>query len=235
MNDADQHRLTREQKVGFTLLLVFGILTVGLGFLQMRNTLYGPFISRVTAKPADDISQLFSDDQVRLQAIDTDQDGINNYEELFFYNTSPYLSDTDSDGIPDKTEIDAGTDPLCPQGERCSDVDNLGQNATSTGGLFAVDPANAPQAPNLPLLGEGNPAAQITSPEQLNAIVSDADSIRQLLMQTGQFSADQLAQIQDDELLALVQDFVAEQQANDAALQDVAPIDNSIVVPDVTQ
>lgn len=226
MNDADQHRLTREQKVGFTLLLVFGVLTVGLGFLQMRNTLYGPFISRVTAKPADDISQLFSDDQVRLQAIDTDQDGINNYEELFFYTTSPYLSDTDSDGIDDKQEIDAGTDPLCPEGERCTAADGTESITTSTGGLFAVDPANAPQAPDLPLLGAGNPAAKVQTPDQLDAVLGDAKTIRRLLAQTGQFSQEQLSAISDEELLALVKELTP---ANETAAQPTGdtPIDPS--------
>ena len=35
-----QSSLTREQKTGFVLLLVFGLLAVGFGFLQMRNTIY---------------------------------------------------------------------------------------------------------------------------------------------------------------------------------------------------
>ena len=63
------------------------------------------------------------DETTRLQQIDTDQDGIHDYEELNFYQTSPYLPDTDSDGISDKDEIDQGSDPLCPEGGQCAEAE----------------------------------------------------------------------------------------------------------------
>jgi len=37
--------LSKEQKTGFILLLIFGFLTVFLGFFQIRNNIYGPFRS----------------------------------------------------------------------------------------------------------------------------------------------------------------------------------------------
>ncbi|MFA6551789.1 MAG: hypothetical protein WCV41_04660, partial [Patescibacteria group bacterium] len=54
-----------------------------------------------------------------LRTQDTDKDGLSDYDELYFYNTSPYLEDTDSDGIADKTEIEKGQDPNCPLGQEC--------------------------------------------------------------------------------------------------------------------
>ena len=44
---------------------------------------------------------------------------MNDYVELYNSRTSPYLRDSDSDGIDDKAEIDQGTDPNCPKGQDC--------------------------------------------------------------------------------------------------------------------
>ncbi|MFZ2190058.1 MAG: hypothetical protein WAV48_04720, partial [Candidatus Magasanikiibacteriota bacterium] len=101
--------LNNTQKTGFVLLLVFGILAVGLGLLQMRNAIYNPFYSQVAMTGEADADNLILDESARLQSIDTDRDGINDWEELNFYETSPYLADTDSDGMEDKVEIDSGT------------------------------------------------------------------------------------------------------------------------------
>src|SRR3989338_3634648 len=111
--------MTKEQKIGFVFLLIFGILAVSLGTLQLRNTIYGPFVFRL-GKDARALNQQV-DENTRLQQIDTDHDGINDYQELYFYETSPYLEDTDSDAINDKQEIDKGTDPLCPEGTVCAE------------------------------------------------------------------------------------------------------------------
>lgn len=226
MNDADQHRLSREQKVGFTLLLVFGILTIGMGFLQMRNTLHGPFASVLVENENQDIAELFTDEDIRQQALDTDQDGINNYEELYFHNTSPYLPDTDSDGIRDKQEIVAGTDPLCPEGQQCGTADNQGPDPEDTGGLLDVDLADAPVAPNLPFLGAGNPAGQVGSPEDLDALVNDPEAIREILKNTGQLTQAQLDAIDDETLIGLVSELVADQEA--AAPADAGQVPQAV-------
>ena len=45
---------------------------------------------------------------------DSDEDGINDWEEIFTYKTDPNDEDTDSDCMSDGTEIKAGLDPLLP-------------------------------------------------------------------------------------------------------------------------
>ncbi|MCK4859621.1 MAG: hypothetical protein KAS87_03565, partial [Candidatus Omnitrophica bacterium] len=45
--------------------------------------------------------------------------GLSDWDELYFYNTSPYLEDSDSDGFTDKQEIDNDKDPNCPAGRDC--------------------------------------------------------------------------------------------------------------------
>lgn len=53
------------------------------------------------------------------QTKDTDRDGIPDAQELQVYKTSPFLEDSDSDGVLDKVEIDSSTDPNCPKGKDC--------------------------------------------------------------------------------------------------------------------
>ncbi len=43
--------------------------------------------------------------------MDTDEDGLNDYEELYTYQTIPTNKDTDGDGVEDGWEIENGTDP----------------------------------------------------------------------------------------------------------------------------
>lgn len=201
--------LSREQKTGVVLLLVFSLLAVGLGALQMRNTIYGPFVIR--ADKGDDDRALVFDENARLQQIDTDHDGLNDYDELNFYSTSPYLPDTDSDGTPDKTEIDRGTDPTCVEGKPCAGDEEdanrtpqapvVGLGADST---FSFDP-NAPNPIDAltSLSGGGTGSATGTvSPEMLNT----PKALRELLLQSGSISAEQLSGISDETLLRLAKE-----------------------------
>lgn len=198
MSDGSPSRFSREQKAGFIFLLVFAILTVGLGGLQMRNTIYGPFAIR----PAGTSGPLFLDEDAKLQQIDTDQDGINDYEELNFYETSAYLPDTDSDGIRDKDELDQGTDPLCPEGQTCAGADAV-LTVSST-----ID-ANLPiEAPNpLDTLANGT----LLKPEELETLANEPSALRELLVSTGQFTAKDLEQIDDVTLKKLAEEIISAQ------------------------
>lgn len=196
--------LTKEQKTGFVLLLIFGILAVGLGLLQMRNTIYGPFIIRLSDK-SDTANQEASllNDEARLQSIDTDQDGLNDFEELNFYETSSYLADTDSDGLNDKVEIEKGTNPSCPEGETC------GVNEFAVVVTTSTPPIALPLAAPDMLGASGNPGLQELG--DLQKVLSDPNQIRQLFLSTGKISADDLSKISDAELMKMVGEIVAEQ------------------------
>lgn len=52
-----------------------------------------------------------------LTNADTDEDQLNDYEEVYVYGTDPLNKDTDSDGILDGIEIKFGTDPLVKNNE----------------------------------------------------------------------------------------------------------------------
>ena len=46
-----------------------------------------------------------------LKLTDTDEDGLNDYQEMYVYHTNPYDEDTDKDGLNDKIETAKGTPP----------------------------------------------------------------------------------------------------------------------------
>lgn len=56
----------------------------------------------------------------KLQEKDTDDDGLSDYVELLNLKTSPYLRDSDSDGVADGDEVQQNTDPNCPAGQVCT-------------------------------------------------------------------------------------------------------------------
>lgn len=50
----------------------------------------------------------------KLKSMDSDHDGLTDYDELYVYKINPKKADTDGDGYNDKTEIDNGYSPLIP-------------------------------------------------------------------------------------------------------------------------
>lgn len=98
---------------GFGIVAILGISAFVLTIGTFSKRLSAPFgMSSVV----NDSSPQVSLDNTK----DTDKDGIADIYELQVYRTSPFLEDSDSDGVLDKDEIDAGEDPNCPKGRDCS-------------------------------------------------------------------------------------------------------------------
>ena len=57
--------------------------------------------------------------------LDTDGDGVTDYDELYVYGTNPYLADTDGDGMPDGWEIAHGLNPRVNDANDDADLDGL--------------------------------------------------------------------------------------------------------------
>ena len=180
--DEEQNRpgLSKEQKIGFVLLLFFAVFALGLGILQIRNTMYAPFSlsKKIPALKKEDINSAEA-----LAYRDTDRDGVNDFDELFIYQTSAYIADTDSDGIPDKEEITKGTNPLCPEGKNCGDLENPGVIPMT---MSASSSFSAPEENILTL-------------EDMSKLGS-SEQIRKMLLDAGMDSAT-LDKISDEELL----------------------------------
>ncbi|TSC84676.1 MAG: Peptidoglycan-associated outer membrane protein [Parcubacteria group bacterium Gr01-1014_13] len=158
--------LSKEQKIGVILLSVFSVFAIGLGILQIRNTMYAPFSLSKKIPP------LIRDDINSTEALmyrDTDKDGLNDFDELYVYATSPYLADTDSDGLEDKAEVDKGSDPLCAEGQSCGEV-----------GVSEDVLLGAPIIPSVTSTLGPEP-----SPEDINKILSDPAQVRKILLDSG--------------------------------------------------
>lgn len=193
--DVSHAGLSREQKIGFTLLLIFAIMSVSLGVLQIRNTLYAPF-ALGDSVPGDISSKIDPINALRYR--DTDGDGLSDFDELYIYHTSPYLYDTYSLGMSDKQMIEKGINP-CPNGQDCSNpvISGIGVPTSTQDDTVANAVANG-----LVSAGAEN-AALGAAPTDLSKILSDPTQVRQLLIQDGVPSST-LAQISDSDLMAMV-------------------------------
>ena len=132
------HQLKSEQKLAITALSVCCVFLMYGGWSQLNANVRQPFsVSRAEIQRSLALlTQGTQDDQKTINDLklkDTDRDGVSDYDEIYVYHTSPYLADSDSDGIPDGQEIAKGTDPNCPQGKTCSAAQTaVGSSATST-------------------------------------------------------------------------------------------------------
>ncbi|MDO8499244.1 MAG: hypothetical protein Q7S66_01120 [bacterium] len=188
---------SKEQKIGLVLLSCFTVLAIGLGFLQIRNVMYGP-LALNNAVPSSIRDEVVNPDYLRYR--DTDHDGMSDFDELYIYGTSQYLADTDSDAIPDKQEVEQGTNPNCD--ETNSDCGNMVNNPAwqSTNSTLVVP------------LSDPGPA-----PSGLNDALNDPVQLRALLKQSGMTDA-ALKQISDSELLNLVKEFMKSSSTSPASL-----------------
>ena len=206
--------LTNEQKSAFVLLTFLGLGGVVLGFLSFGANIRRPFDIQL-AKSANEAPYLTLDQKEakerELQKTrDSDTDGLSDYDELYVFRTSPYISDTDSDGIDDKTEAFAGTNPNCPEGKTCG------------GAVVASDTANTSVTPldlSNPLLGSVGSAASgsldIKSPEDIQKYVQSITvaQIRSALEAAGT-PKDKLDAITDEQIKALFEKTVTDANAS---------------------
>ena len=194
--ESGKKKLTREQKVGFTLLLVFAVFAIGLGIMQIRNTMYAPF-SLGSGIPSEIAAEINSPETLAYR--DTDNDGLSDFDELYVYQTSPYLADTDSDGISDFQEVKNGTNPLCPEGKDCSlpvPVDNPDFSASSS-----IPSSASLEEQRLKSNAEIQKQVQ-DLPNQLRAQFSDPVELRKILANSG-LSDDQIKSVTDEQLLQI--------------------------------
>ena len=110
--------LTSHQKIGTTIVAAISVVTFVFGVVRIRGMIRNPFARAGTGTFVTEEEQQQQKNDA-LKQKDTDGDGLNDYEELSVYKTSPYLPDSDSDGVNDGIEVKQGTDPNCPQGKVC--------------------------------------------------------------------------------------------------------------------
>jgi len=194
--------LDKNQKLALISLTFFGICLIGLWGYNLNNQIRGPFNPKVSAadSAASDTTQT-SDDKLKRQ--DTDGDGLSDYDEINVYHTSPYIADSDSDGIPDGVEVAQGTNPNCPQGKDCSAAAIVAAPVSTSTAIS--EPASTDNS----ILSSGASTASSSADALSNALLSgklDAATLRQVLINSGQVSKTDLDKISDADLLKAYQD-----------------------------
>lgn len=186
--------ISKEQKIGFVLLFAFALMTVGLGVLQLRNNIYGPFALNNTI-PSSIKDSVNSTEALQLR--DTDKDELSDFDELYVYGTSPYLMDSDSDGEGDKQEIEKGADPLCAEGQQCTGI-------IASGEAEVVNDVSS----SLKVLGVEPSANFGPEPVDLNQALQDPAQVRSLLQGAG-VGQEVLKAISDQELMSMVSEIMS--------------------------
>jgi hypothetical protein len=137
--------LTGKEKLGFLGLVVLALLVIILGFRQTQSNLKSPFndfITKYTGSTDTEANNIEVASMDVLKTKDTDKDGLSDYDELYTYRTSPYLADSDSDGITDKTEVTQGADPNCPVGQNCGAYTLANPDITGNGASTTLNAGN---------------------------------------------------------------------------------------------
>ncbi len=207
--------LTAEQKAAFVLLLSLGFGGVFFGFKSFGANLYRPiqmqFAKYYTGET--DFSVLLGGDDKATEELkkkDTDFDGLMDYDELYIYKTSPYLKDSDSDGVDDKTEVFSNNDPNCPEGATCGVVREQEDEP--------IEEVVAETIAQDPLAGAAQTDAglvDVTSPDEIKQLLDQIplDDIRSALVSSG-LPQDQVAKISDADLRGLYNKAIAEATAS---------------------
>lgn len=201
--------LTKGQKLAVGVLAFFAFLLITFQFVNFKKSINEPFEYKENNNTASKDSTCSGSDCpeniANLRAQDTDGDGINDYDELHIYKTSPYLEDSDSDGFSDSEEINNGKDPNCPSGRDCHNNDPLA-NVTAED-KSSLDIGNLQEAFNQKEQGVSSSSSETSAsdfnPQDLENI--DADSLRSLLLESG-VEKKVLDQISDEDLLSTFQD-----------------------------
>lgn len=182
---------TREQKFGYAVVIACGVLAVSLGVFYMSKHVKAPFIVSYTGSRFMTGEEAKAAEVAKQKKLDTDGDAINDYDELNIYGSSPYLRDTDSDGISDDIEIASNGDPACAKGAACdSDEDEIAYEFSLDGILpGAVEPDIAEATAQL---------------EQIRTMLQSQtpEDIRLLLVDAGADPA-AIAEMSDEEITAL--------------------------------
>ena len=151
------------EKIGLVVFAIIALATFILGYAQVKKSIYLPFVRKPnTYKTTEELDKERED---HLKNIDTDKDELTDYDELYVFHTSPFLEDSDSDGVPDGKEVADGTDPNCPKGKVCRQA-SLGNSASGSG----TTPAPAPTTVPSPDQGGSTAPAPTPQEQQMKAI-----------------------------------------------------------------
>lgn len=203
----------KSQKIAVAVLAVFAFLVLGIWVAQFKKNLNQPFNGSSDNYALNNETDTCSDgscsdsvSEAELRAKDTDKDGLNDWDELNVYNTSPYLEDSDSDGFSDKEEINNEEDPNCPSGRDCYSSGLLNENIEETDNNLEESSLN--NLLNQMGYGENQDAVNSSVTDGAGPLLSDnidASTLRELLLSQG-MDKEILDQISDELLMTSFQE-----------------------------
>ena len=209
-------------KRSYLAVVVLGVVLLGgSGWLFWEN-MHSYFRPK---KVATANSATESDQIKKLKTVDTDGDGLSDYNELFAYHSSPYLFSTAGDNISDGVKVEKGENPSCPEGKSCSLVNvlipadgnsNLNasylRQALVAAGVSQETLSNTNDSSLMDLyqrVVNGATNANINSPTVGDLTNLSGSSIRSLLTQNG-VSADTLSKVDDATLEQIFAQVIAQ-------------------------
>ncbi|MFA4833919.1 MAG: thrombospondin type 3 repeat-containing protein [Patescibacteria group bacterium] len=201
--------LGKNQKIAVAVLGVLAVAVIITWMVQLKNSINSPFVYNLenTGQISSSSGADGNSDEA-LKTKDTDKDGLTDWDELNVYRTSPYLEDSDSDGVSDKEEIAAGTDPNCPAGRTCSALIDTSAE-TSAAGEGTVSEQAIPDLNIGETAGEPAPVQE----EDLQKMLvgeSDASALRKMLLESG-MDQEALNEISDEDLMASYEEVLKSQ------------------------
>lgn len=125
--------LSSNEKLGLGVVVAIGLTTLVFGVFQLNRAIYLP-LERKEGPKFKTPEQIREEQEQRLKETDTDEDGLSDYDELHLFRTSPFLADSDSDGVNDGEEVAKSSDPNCPSGKTCRQVSVASAQGTGLSG-----------------------------------------------------------------------------------------------------
>jgi hypothetical protein len=206
MENDNNQKMDKNHKRALLILSIFSVAIITIWFVNFFHILKKPFnyeysSNNNTNNSTSTTSENSSNSDLKL--VDTDSDGLSDWDELFTYGTSPYLEDTDSDELTDYEEVMVyKTDPSCLEGQVCSGTLNQSDSQVVNNTSEVLDNYYQEVAST----SENTITTEDIS-AYLNSGSVDVSYLRQLLLEEG-FSQSDLEKISDEDLVSAYKDVV---------------------------
>lgn len=222
--------LTKEQRISMVVLGLCGILAVGLSVYNIKNSIRSPFMADKSIIEKDKllIGETDAEKIARQKRVDTDGDGLSDWDESNVYKTNPNLRDSCGDGISDNVRVRTGKYLGClnsPSGVGVLDYSQVQSTSTD---LFSAPSASSLIDQTQAMIGADTSTQSALNSAQAAIPQRDPASIRQMLLESGQVNMDEVNKLTDQELLNIYDQAVqADTQGLSPNGADQAPVTNN--------